>query len=400
MATIGREQAAALLKHRCDLTSFDGEIDDSALKAGSPAACVPILRYIFISFSEALDEFFRESGHTFHEGMSDKQLVAGIMCVWDLLSPHAPLGAATVEKVLQPNAWGTDRLLFTLQCVLLCWRKHRNIVSKSEEKWLQSGLSWTSTNPQQQFGPSHRPLVGTDSERERSTLAWMAEAYREQMATVERTHVDGAAEQQAWVERLLRGGTLERAEPSSESLEDSSGISPSSTTTSCTEDYVSARTSSTRESVTGACTSLRLTGGGGPNRAPLYHEDQPAPDSDTALLTQAAHNVIALQLAEAGMGHLADNGPEAATMNPRPGSRARRAFARHYQGLMQSLRFSGQRRASQASSEGRVSFDDAMLEQAFIPDEPTDDIQKSKDDIRSAENTQQIDKKGLLRHRA
>ena len=57
MATIGREQAAALLKHRCDLTSFDGEIDDSALQAGSPAACVPILRYIFISFSEALDEF-------------------------------------------------------------------------------------------------------------------------------------------------------------------------------------------------------------------------------------------------------------------------------------------------------------------------------------------------------
>ena len=42
MATIGREQAAALLKHRCDLTSLDGEIDDSALQSGSPAACVAL----------------------------------------------------------------------------------------------------------------------------------------------------------------------------------------------------------------------------------------------------------------------------------------------------------------------------------------------------------------------
>ena len=199
MATLSREQAAALLEHRCELIRFEGEIDAGALRAGAPAACLPILRYVFVGFSEALDDFFRNvGGHTFHEGMSDEQLVTGIMCVWDLISPHAPLGAATVDKVLHPEAWGADRLLFTLQCVLLCCRKHRALVAQSEEAWLASGLSWTSTSPQQQFGPDHRPLVGTECGAGTTGLC-----FREGVPQVV---VPVAFDQSAWAARVTSAG--------------------------------------------------------------------------------------------------------------------------------------------------------------------------------------------------
>ena len=116
MTTISREQAAALLRHRCELIAFEDDIDDAALRAGEPSACLPILRYVFVNFSEALDDFFRSEGHSFNEGMTDEQLVAGIIRVWALLSPHKALGKTSVGKVMKSGAWGTDRLCFTLQC--------------------------------------------------------------------------------------------------------------------------------------------------------------------------------------------------------------------------------------------------------------------------------------------
>ena len=49
MTTLSREQAAELLEYRCGLISYDGFIDHAALRVGSPSACLPILRFLFIN---------------------------------------------------------------------------------------------------------------------------------------------------------------------------------------------------------------------------------------------------------------------------------------------------------------------------------------------------------------
>ena len=364
MTTLSREQAAELLKYRCGLISYDGVIDHAALRVGSPSACLPILRFLFINFSEALDNYFSdEAGHTFHQNMTNREMVAGIMYVWDQISPEASIGAMTVAKMMQPDEWGTDRVQFTLQCVWLCCRKHRELVAESEEAWLQGGLSWTSDSPQQQFGPNHHPLVGTESERERSTVAWMAEAYREQMATLElsqsRTPLDGTAEQQMWVERFLRGDAKADTNDHAVSMLSKDSSSVDSVQVSV-ENYASARTSNTSGS------SLRLSGGGGTKSA--YHGDEPRPDVAHAMLTPAAHQVIFDQLAHAGVAHLAN--PTRDTKAPTHGvsARARSAFARHYQELMHSLRFTNVDRRSSLGE--RDSFDDSLFDIPFIGDEP------------------------------
>jgi hypothetical protein len=377
MTTLSRDQAAALLRYRCEVIAFEDDIDDMALRAGAPAACVPILRYCFVNFSEALDDFFRAAGHTFDEGMTDEELVAEIIHVWSLLSPHKPIGAVSVAKVLRPDVWGTDRLLFTLQCVLLCSNKHRALVAQSEEEWLQSGLSWTSTNPQQQFGPEHHPLVGTESERERSMVAWMAEAYREQMATVETSKtmpIDGAAEQQAWVDRLLQNEAAAAAAAGQSAPHDATGSSLDATSASPPADqYESARTST---SSVASNATLRLSGGGSEQHT--FHDDEPVADVDRALLNPAAHEVVAAQLESVGMGHIADSTRAAPANLNRGGSRARSAFARHYQQLMRSFRFSDPRSSQQDVDS---SFDNALFVHPFIPNDHVTDV-------RSAENTQ------------
>ena len=115
---LSREQAAGLLKYRCRLISCDIDIDDAALSAGEPAACIPIMRYVFTHFSQALDDFLKKTGHNFHRRMTDAQLVEAILHAWPVLSPHAPVALATAPKIVQKGAWGTDRLLFTLQCAV------------------------------------------------------------------------------------------------------------------------------------------------------------------------------------------------------------------------------------------------------------------------------------------
>ena len=200
---LSMNEVAELLVHRCKLIAFEDDIDLDGLRAGTPAACLPILRYLFSGFSEAVADFFYENGHEFRSDMSDEQLVERILSVWSVLSPQRPVGDVTVAKFLQPGAWGTDRLLFTLQCVAVCCQKHREVVAEDDEAWLQSGIDWTSTSPQQQF--DERPLVGTESQQLRSTVAWMAEAYREQMESLGHSScadVGGADEQQAWIERM------------------------------------------------------------------------------------------------------------------------------------------------------------------------------------------------------
>ena len=169
MATLSIEQAAALLKHRCEIICFDGVISDMQLFSGSPAACLPILRYLFINFSAALSEFFHDAGHIFVESMSDEELVTGIIRVWPWLSPYSPIGPITVTKMLQRGQWGRDRLIFTLQSISVCYHQHKALDSRADEDFMtSSGFNWSSTTPRQQFGPNHQELVGTESERERS----------------------------------------------------------------------------------------------------------------------------------------------------------------------------------------------------------------------------------------
>jgi hypothetical protein len=200
---ISMEQAAELLRHRCEQIAFDRDLDAPGLRDGAPDACLPILRFAFVNFSEALSEFLLSVGHVFEAEMGDAELVARILDAWPLISPHRALGGATVPKVLKAGMWGADRLLFTLQAVLVCSQKHRELVALTEQEWLRSGVSWTDTTPQQQF--ADHPLCGTEEEDMRSTVAWMAEAYREQLQTLDGAAGAGgagAAEQQKWLDAL------------------------------------------------------------------------------------------------------------------------------------------------------------------------------------------------------
>ncbi len=180
---LGVEQAAALLVHRCRIIAYEDDIDEIALRAGGPQACLPILRYLFTGFSEALADVCEAAGCSFSIEMTDAALIDGIIRVWPTISPNEPsLGAVTVAKMLQPNEWGVSRLLFTLQCVLVCCRAHDAAVKRQDAEWLAS-VEWTNTSPQQQF-EDRRVHVGSESQNMRSAVAWMAEAYREQLDSV------------------------------------------------------------------------------------------------------------------------------------------------------------------------------------------------------------------------
>ena len=359
---LSREQAAALLKYRCQLISFEGDLSDKALNAGEPSACLPILRYVFTHFSQSLDDFFRRSGHSFSYRMPDQQLVEAILGVWGLISPHAPLGGATIRKVLQKGAWGTDRLLFTLQCVLLCAQKHRDLIAKVEAAWLRDGINWTDTSPQQQFDTY--PLIGTESERERTTYAWMAEAYREQMHDVpsaasspagspdRRAFANGTAEQQKWIERILASA------PSSPS---------SSKTTSSSSHYSSA---SSHAGHAGGARTPSPPPHGHAHAGHKYNDDQAKPSAARALQRPEAYAAYTEQLAEAGMNHITDSLGKGRGRRGSGGraERARQAIAQRYNALMGSMKFG----SGQDPLQEDDGFDDALFERAFIADSDSD----------------------------
>lgn len=378
--TMHRTQAAALLRYRCGLVAYDQDHDEAELNAGSAAACLPILRFLFLNFSEALDNFLRSEGHTFFPDMTDEQLLHGILKAWPLLSPQKPtLGGVTVVKLLQPGSWGTDRLLFTLQCAFVCLRKHNEAVAQYNAEWLQRDMNWTNTNPQQQF--DEHAIIGTDSQRERSTYAWMAEAYRAQMATigddmatVDGAAVDGAAEQQAWENRLLRGDIGERSRASS-TLSDTmtSELMPeqgsASSSTSVSASGSASHYSTAYSSAQSSTNSVHLGNGAEhfisppPSPSGPYHDDQPVATDEKSLLTPAAHAVYLDQLKAAGVEQLAEStNPERRASR---GSRARQVLAQSYKDLMSALNFS-------KSGHGDLDdepFDDTAFETGFITGE-------------------------------
>ena len=181
---LGAEQAVSLLIYRCRQIAYDDQIDEDALCRGEPRACIPILRYLFTGFSEALSHTCERAGYRFSPTMSDPELLEAIIGVWSTLAPdQAALGGVSVAKLLQSGSWGVDRLLFTLQCVLVCSQAHTKAIAQQDVAWLD-GIDWSNTSPQQQFN-EHPTHVGTESQQIRSTVAWMAEAYREQLNSLD-----------------------------------------------------------------------------------------------------------------------------------------------------------------------------------------------------------------------
>lgn len=325
---LGADQAAALLAHRCRLIAYEDDIDEAALRAGELHACLAILRYLFTGFSEALTEFCRASGECFSVDMTDRQLIGGVLGLWHVLSPQQPdLGNLTVDKMLQSEAWGMDRLLFTLQCVFVCSKIHIDLISQRESAWLH-GVGWTNTSPQQQF--DDHPAVGTESQKLRVTVAWMAQAYREQLDSLDSTlqpvlegsrgrtldesqaaSVDGAAEQEAWLARV-RGANEEGSVAVSQNA---------SSSTSC---FGSAST------------------------------------AGTALLAEEAREIYAQQLEQAGLPRLA---MQAACIG-RPPAPTDEEPSRQYRWAMAALEFPPEPNGSVRSM--MASFDDAELDTSFL----------------------------------
>lgn len=223
-------QAVDLLRFRCRVIEFDDPIDDAELSVGSPRACVPILRFLFVRYSEVLSAYLARDGHRFNDGgpMSDLALVRAVLDAWPLVSPHQAIGAATAAKFLRAGSWGTDRLLFTLQAVLVCAKKHSELMRKEtglrddadDAGWFgDSSMSWSASaaaGAQSEAGGKSEAIrsegtLAMESESTRSTMAWMAEAYREQLDSVAcsspqgskgSTIGNGADEQAKWVAAL------------------------------------------------------------------------------------------------------------------------------------------------------------------------------------------------------
>ena len=127
---VSLEQTLVLLKHRCYSVRFDGALDDEQLRTGSVEGLLPIVRFLFVNFSEVLCDFLEEHGHVFEPGMSDEELASRVIACWHLVSPKPQLGNISVQKLLTRGRWGVDRLLFTMQCLLVCVDKHNELQTK------------------------------------------------------------------------------------------------------------------------------------------------------------------------------------------------------------------------------------------------------------------------------
>ena len=196
---VSLEQTLVLLKHRCYSVRFDGALEDEQLRTGSVESLLPIIRYLFINFSEVLCDFLEDHGHIFEPGMDDKDLAARVIACWHLISPQPQLGGITVQKLLTRGRWGVDRLLFTMQCLLVCVNKHNELQARrnAEARSFQPlGISSSFA-----VSAAHRPFGSGDvRETLQSTTQWMVGVYREQLESLEQAaELDGQSEQARWV---------------------------------------------------------------------------------------------------------------------------------------------------------------------------------------------------------
>tara|TARA_B110001452_G_scaffold88317_1_gene72291 strand:- start:160 stop:1008 length:849 start_codon:yes stop_codon:yes gene_type:complete len=194
------KQTASLLKHRCAVICCDVVVDEAELCSGDARGCMAILRFLFTRFSEGLTLYLEDQGHYFDPSIKDHELAQRIFAAWPLVSPLPSLGGATADKLLS-SKWVADRLLFALQCIIVCTDKACELAdAASRDGSKRSVMSLGSTGlmssqAQSVFGDS-LPQA-RDSNQMQGTLQWMAQVYREQLKTI-----DGAAQQQEWVNAL------------------------------------------------------------------------------------------------------------------------------------------------------------------------------------------------------
>lgn len=177
---VSLEQSISLISRRCALMRMDRPLDPRGLRAGDPAACFSILRFLFARFSQALSTYLQSRGHSFPEGLTDEQFGARIIACWPLLSPHA---LSVSPQRLASHGWGAHRLVFTLQCLFVCAEKHNELQSAARGE--------------------QSPTVQQTDELG-STLERMIGAYRQALLESEAA-VDGQAEQAMWVAAFHSG---------------------------------------------------------------------------------------------------------------------------------------------------------------------------------------------------
>lgn len=196
---ISLEQTVALLKHRCAIVHYDEPLHDDEIRTGSPKSCLPIVRFLFVRFSQVLAQHLEDNGHHFKDEMSDAELMHTVLQSWSLVSPHPQLGSLTVEKLLCHGSWNIDRLLFVMQCLLVCSEKHRALTQRKipheESFFVASSLPFGQSDVKRPFSGPARELDGS------STMQWMADVYREQLNSLEQP-VDGKQDQAKWVAAL------------------------------------------------------------------------------------------------------------------------------------------------------------------------------------------------------
>lgn len=190
------KQTSSLLKHRCSVICCDVVVDEAELCSGDARGCMAVLRFLFTRFSEGLTLYLEDQGHYFDPSITDYELAQRIFAAWPLVSPLPSLGGATADKLLSSKCVA-DRLLFALQCIIVCMDKACELADAvgSERSVISLGSSSImSSQAQRVFGDSLPQAKETD---QTSTLQWMAQVYREQLNTI-----DGAAQQEAWVNAL------------------------------------------------------------------------------------------------------------------------------------------------------------------------------------------------------
>jgi len=195
------DQTIELLKWRCKSIGYDEDVDEAGIRAGTPLACLRILRFVFCNFSEALAEHLDANGLDFDEDMPDGKMVEDIIRAWSFVSPQPLLGSVSADKMLAGGTWTHDRLLFTLQCIFVCTEKHAELVKKNlealnDDSWWKDDIKPDSSLPRR----------SVDAGEHKDVFSWMKEVYLKQLDSINKPGGGdtGAVQQAAFVAAMLK----------------------------------------------------------------------------------------------------------------------------------------------------------------------------------------------------
>ena len=121
-------QTVALIEEKLAAAGYDHTVDRAALHAGTPMACTQILRFLFVRFSPRLNAHLVAHGHIVDPRMNDVALATAVLSAWPALSAQPKLGAMTATRFAD-LAPPSERLLFTLQAILACIARDRELAS-------------------------------------------------------------------------------------------------------------------------------------------------------------------------------------------------------------------------------------------------------------------------------